>query len=107
MFRPFSWVILRRTRTLALVPELRHRCAARILHNSLQTNAGILPIDVEATVNKICQYFHTCTVRVEELKAFYDFVDVEYCDGFARCIAGRVLAHAPRNSACAGDVRQQ
>jgi hypothetical protein len=53
-------------------------CAAHILHNALRTSADILPVDVEAVVNKIFQYFHIYTVRVEELKEFCDFVDIEY-----------------------------
>jgi hypothetical protein len=53
-------------------------CASHILHNALQTTADILPIDVEAIVNKIFQYFHIYNVRVEELKEFCDFVDVQY-----------------------------
>jgi hypothetical protein len=32
-------------------------CATHILHNALQISADILPIDAEATVNKIFQYF--------------------------------------------------
>jgi hypothetical protein len=43
-----------------------------------QTSADILPIDVEAILNKTLQYFHVCTVRVEELKEFCEVVDVEY-----------------------------
>jgi hypothetical protein len=53
-------------------------CAAHILHSALRTSADILPVDAEAIVNKIFQYFHTYTVRVEELKAFCDFVDIQY-----------------------------
>jgi hypothetical protein len=53
-------------------------CAANILHNALRTSADILPVDVETIVNKIFQYFHIYTVRVEELKEFCDFVDIEY-----------------------------
>jgi hypothetical protein len=53
-------------------------CAAHILHNALQTSADILPIDVEAIVNKIVQYFHIYMVRVGELKEFCDFANVEY-----------------------------
>jgi hypothetical protein len=34
------------------------RCAVNILHNVLQTSADKLPVDVEAIVNKIFQYFH-------------------------------------------------
>jgi hypothetical protein len=41
--------------------------AAHTLHNALRTCADILPVDVEAIVNKIFQYFHIYTVRVEEL----------------------------------------
>jgi hypothetical protein len=50
-------------------------CAAHILHNALRTSADILPVDVEAIVNKIFQYFH---IRVEELKEVCDFVHIEY-----------------------------
>jgi hypothetical protein len=53
-------------------------CAAHILHNALRTSANILPVDVEATVNKIFQYFHIYAVRVEELKKFCDFIHIEY-----------------------------
>jgi hypothetical protein len=53
----------------------RIACAAYILHKALQISADILPIDVEAIVNKIFQYFHIYTVWVEELK---EFIDVEY-----------------------------
>jgi hypothetical protein len=53
-------------------------CATHILHNALQTSADILPIDVKAIVHKISQYFHIYMVRVEELKEFCDFIDVEY-----------------------------
>jgi hypothetical protein len=48
------------------------------LHNALQTSADILPVDIEAIVNKIFQYFHIYTIQVEELKEFCDFVDIEY-----------------------------
>jgi hypothetical protein len=53
-------------------------CATHILHNALRTSADILPVDVEAIVNKILQYFHIYTVGVEELKEFCDLVDIEY-----------------------------
>jgi hypothetical protein len=45
-------------------------CAANFLHNALQTSADTLPIDVQAIVNKIFQYFHIYTVWVEELNEF-------------------------------------
>jgi hypothetical protein len=53
-------------------------CAAHILYNAFRTSADTLPADVEAIVNKIFQYFHIYTVRVEELKEFCNFVDIEY-----------------------------
>jgi hypothetical protein len=53
-------------------------CAACIVHSEVQTSADILPLDIENVVNKIFQYFHICTVRVEELKEFCTFVDTEY-----------------------------
>jgi hypothetical protein len=33
-------------------------CAAHIMHNALRTSADILPVDIEAIVKKIFQYFH-------------------------------------------------
>jgi hypothetical protein len=53
-------------------------CAAHIWHNALRTSADILPVYAEAIVNKIFQYFHIYTVRVEELNEFCDFIDIEY-----------------------------
>ena len=43
-------------------------CAAHILHNGLHYSAVILSIDIRSIVNKILQYPHIYTVRVEELK---------------------------------------
>ena len=53
-------------------------CAAHILHNAVHKSADILPIDIESIVNKIFQHFHIYTVRVEKLKSFCDFVQIEY-----------------------------
>lgn len=44
--------------------------AAQTAHNTLQTAADFLPIDVEVIVNKIYCYFHIYTVREERLKEF-------------------------------------
>jgi hypothetical protein len=52
-------------------------CAAHIFHSALRTSADTLPADVEATVNKIFQYFHIYTARVEELKKCCHFVNIE------------------------------
>lgn len=53
-------------------------CAAHILHNAIQSSADVLPIDVEIIVNKIFQFFHIYTVRVEHLKEFCEYANVEY-----------------------------
>jgi len=50
-------------------------CAAHVLHNAMQSSADILLIDI---VNKIFQYFHIYTVRVEHLKEFCDFANIEF-----------------------------
>lgn len=46
----------------------------------MQTSTDILPINVESIVNKIFQYFHIYTVRVEALSEFYDFINTQYKD---------------------------
>jgi hypothetical protein len=57
-------------------------CAAHILHNALQTSADVLPMDVEAIVNKMFQYSHIYMVRVEEIKEFCDFIHVKYINRY-------------------------
>lgn len=52
-------------------------CAAHILHNAMQSSAHALPIDIECIVNKIFQFFHIYTIRVEQLKEFCDYANVE------------------------------
>jgi len=44
----------------------------------MHSSADILPTDIELIINKIFQYFHMYTVRIEKLKDFYDFVNIEY-----------------------------
>jgi len=51
---------------------------AHSLHNAMQTSTDILSIDVECIVNKIFQYFHIFTVRVEALKEFFYFTNTQY-----------------------------
>jgi hypothetical protein len=55
-----------------------HRTYCPHFAQSLRTSADILPVDVEAIVDKIFHYFHIYIVRVEEIKEFCDFVDTEY-----------------------------
>ena len=49
-----------------------------MLHNSIQTAADCLPIDVEVILYKIYKYFDIYTVRTESLKEFCEFAEVEY-----------------------------
>ncbi|KAL4126106.1 hypothetical protein QTP88_010335 [Uroleucon formosanum] len=55
-------------------------CYAHIIHNSIQCASDCLPIDIESIVCKIFGFFHIYTVRVENLKEFCDFADVQYKD---------------------------
>jgi hypothetical protein len=52
--------------------------AAHILHNAVRRSADILPVDIEAIVNKVFQYFNIYTVRVEKLNELCDFSNIEY-----------------------------
>jgi hypothetical protein len=49
-------------------------CGAHIVHNCLQTAVDVLPIEVEALVVKLYQYFHIYTLRVTQRKEFCEFV---------------------------------
>lgn len=53
-------------------------CAAHILNNAIQTAADCVPIDVQTFITKIYSHFYIYTVRVNELKEFCEFVDIEY-----------------------------
>lgn len=53
-------------------------CVAHILNNCVQNATDVLPIDVEVIVVKLFKHFYIYTVRVNELKQFCDFVNVEY-----------------------------
>ncbi|KAL4100734.1 hypothetical protein QTP88_020768 [Uroleucon formosanum] len=55
-------------------------CYAHIIHNSIQCASDCLSIDIESIVCKIFGFFHIYTVRVENLKEFCDFADVQYKD---------------------------
>jgi hypothetical protein len=44
----------------------------------LKEERDILPVHIETVVNKIFEYFHIYTIRVEELKEFCTCVGTEY-----------------------------
>ena len=52
-------------------------CTVFIVHNCLQHALDTLPMYLKSLV-KIYKFFHICTVRVSELKEFFDFGDVAY-----------------------------
>lgn len=53
-------------------------CYAHILHNSVKHAHDDLSIDIELILYKIYSYFSNSAKRTEELKSYYDFVQVQY-----------------------------
>lgn len=60
-------------------------CPAHIVHNAVQTAADGLPIDIQLIIGKIYQHFHIYAARVEKLKSFCEFVQVEYKKLLGHC----------------------
>ena len=60
------------------IPIIGVGCAAHIIHNTIQSAADQLPLDVEGIVIKIYSHFYIFTIRVELLKEFCDNAEVEY-----------------------------
>lgn len=48
------------------------------MHNSAKNAHDVLPIDVENVLCKIYAHFSRSAKRIEELKAYYEFVQSEY-----------------------------
>lgn len=53
-------------------------CAAHIVHNTIKIAVDCLPIDIESIVVKIYSYFYIYIVRVDNLKDFCKFINIEY-----------------------------
>jgi hypothetical protein len=53
-------------------------CSAHVLNNSIQHAVDSMDINIEQVLFKIYQYFSIYTVRVESLKGFCAFVEIEY-----------------------------
>lgn len=53
-------------------------CMAHIINNCIKTACDILPVDIETFILKVFYFFNTYTVRVEKLKEFCEFVDIEH-----------------------------
>ncbi|CAF4456851.1 unnamed protein product [Rotaria sp. Silwood2] len=57
---------------------VKGNCFAHVLHNGVKHAHDDLLIDVESILCKIYSFFSNSAKRVEELKSYYDFVQVEY-----------------------------
>lgn len=53
-------------------------CSAHILHNAMHHGCDLLPIDVEAMISKVHNFFSVYTVRTEALKEFCTEMDTEF-----------------------------
>lgn len=71
----FLYTILRKDLNQSIIGV---GCAAHIIHNDIQTDADLLPVDVENIVVKIYTYFLIYIVRVKMLKEFCETAEVEY-----------------------------
>ncbi|CAF1060537.1 unnamed protein product [Rotaria sordida] len=61
------------------VPHIvQGNCYAHILHNAAKHAHDVLPIDIESVLCKIYSHFSRSAKRIEELKAYYEFVQSEY-----------------------------
>lgn len=53
-------------------------CSAHVINNAVHHGCDLLPVDVEAIILKIYNFFATYTVRTEALKEFCETAEVEY-----------------------------
>jgi hypothetical protein len=58
------------------VKSTNHACSSSLC--SFLHAVDVLPTDIQAVMGKVFQYFHQFTIRVESLKSFCDFVEIEY-----------------------------
>ncbi|CAF4640445.1 unnamed protein product, partial [Rotaria sp. Silwood2] len=59
-------------------------CYSHIFHVSVKHAHDELSIDIELTLCKFYSYFSKSAKRVEQLKAYYDFVNLEYKVGYMK-----------------------
>lgn len=57
-------------------------CYAHVVHNGVKHSHDDLLIDVESILCKIYSFFFNSAKRTEELKSYYDFVQMEYRVGY-------------------------
>ena len=53
-------------------------CYGHALHNSVKTAHDDLPIDIETILCKAYSYFSRSAKRVETLKEYFEFVQVDF-----------------------------
>ncbi len=60
-------------------------CSAHVLNNCIQNSVDALDVDVERILFKIYDHFSIYTVRVEQLKEFCNFVEIDYKRILSHC----------------------
>ncbi|CAF5111813.1 unnamed protein product, partial [Rotaria sp. Silwood1] len=78
-----------------LQPRLRKgNCYGHVLHNSVKTAHDDLPIDIETILCKAYSYFSRSAKRLESLKEYFEFVQVDF-DVLLKHISTRWLSLLP------------
>ncbi|CAM4829141.1 unnamed protein product [Rotaria magnacalcarata] len=57
---------------------LKGNCYCHVLHNAVHTAHDDLPIDIETILCKLYSYFSRSAKRMENLKEYFDFVQVDF-----------------------------
>lgn len=57
---------------------LKANCPAHIIHNASKHACDQLPVDIETLVMKVYSHFSVSASRREELKGFFEFLDLEW-----------------------------
>ena len=65
---------------------VKANCNCHVLHNSVKHSLPSLSYDVEGLVLKVYSEFSGCPQNCEELKEFFEFVELQYC---------KILRHVP------------
>ena len=59
---------------------LKANCCAHVVHNCLKNAASKLDVDVELIVIRVFNHFSSSAGRRQQLKEFYEFLDIEWCE---------------------------
>jgi hypothetical protein len=53
-------------------------CPAHVFHTCIQHKTDTLSVGIECNTMKIYNYFATYTVRMEDIKSFFEFIDINH-----------------------------